>query len=404
MLLYQSATAPHRALSVDLLGEILVKETVADNVDIFIIRQEYDPFLQSEVCNCYLLHAESKRLGQVYYYPVTLSEIVQQQQNGVSWKLLYDQLDKALIQSLLALGLDCLGIYALIKSHPRMQRFLSKPLVLLLATRFRRQFETMDSIHQEDYKYWVPTLFDIDRKLSRGLTRTLARLDYTNPDIAIRASRHLLDSFHKLRRFIPDSGSISGESICLMIQLLEDKPELDHAHWLCLAYTSTLQRMNFTREIFEDTKLLMQAANIRNIEQTLLLQPHCLSDIERLHDRYMQRRYEQYKGSQKPFQTWGMEDHQYFTLVRTAGELYAISSEFNNCASIYIPASIKGYYVHWLYRNHGESALLQLDFCNPEGPRLKQFYGPNNIPVSSEADCHCKTVVQKIAQSKNREL
>lgn len=88
-----------------------------------------------------------------------------------------------------------------------------------------------------------------------------------------------------------------------------------------------------------------------------------------------------------------MEDHQHFTLVRTAGELYAIASEFKNCASIYIPSSIQGYYVHWSYRNHGESELLQLDFRNLARPSLKQhnFEGSDSF-ISDQMILRCERV------------
>ena len=394
-----NTAAALRTLSVDILGEILLRQTVADQVDTFIIRPEHDPIQHCDIPQCYLLHPDTQCLSRLYHYPLSLSDVVTRRHQSIAWCQYYLQLDHTLVDKLLALGLDSLGTYALLKSHPPLHCHLNKPLVLLLATHFRAHFESLHIQASDSYRGWLPRLLGKSQKLSRGQARVLARLDYSNARIAIRACRVLLDSFAVLRRFIPDTGSIDGESIILLAQLLHDKPELMTARWLSLQCTSSPRRAAITREAYDDTRRLLQAANVGNIEQTLLRQPHSVADIERLHTRYTARRLEQYRGSTTPLKTRGIEDYQHFTVVRTAGDLYAIAAAMDNCASIYIGESIAGHYVHWLYRNGGEYALLQVQFHHPGRPELTQFYGPKNTPVSKQADDHCQVLLQEIGRA-----
>ncbi len=47
---------------------------------------------------------------------------------------------------------------SVINSHPEMNRYLAKPLILLLATYYRYPFESPDIHAEENFKTWLPKL------------------------------------------------------------------------------------------------------------------------------------------------------------------------------------------------------------------------------------------------------
>jgi hypothetical protein len=117
---FANTEVARQSLSIDMMGEILLQQTLADQVDTFIIRPEYDPVLHYEIPQCYLLHPGSNCLVRTYHYPLTLSELVDKRQQSIAWSLFCAQLDHGLVDQLLALGLDSLGTYALLTAHPQL--------------------------------------------------------------------------------------------------------------------------------------------------------------------------------------------------------------------------------------------------------------------------------------------
>ncbi len=118
----RNTAAPLRSLSIDMHGEILLRQTVAGQVDTFIIRPEHDPIQRCDIPQCYLLHPDSQCLSRLYHYPLSLSDVVTRRHQSSAWRQYYPQLDHSLVEKLLTLSMDSLRTYALLKGHPPLHR------------------------------------------------------------------------------------------------------------------------------------------------------------------------------------------------------------------------------------------------------------------------------------------
>lgn len=382
-----------------LLNELVFEQGVHDDRDLYILKYEFDHKKGHCVLNSYYLREDIQIITPSSRFPVSLSFLTGSKDND-EIAFHYPWLELETVRSLRNNGIDDLAVYAFLTHYPDMALFLDKPLILLLATKFRKTFDSIPAELHSNYRQWLAKLFGLEQRLTKGMVRLLSRLNF-GKETVFEASRLVILSFNKLRRFIPDKGVIEPENVIGLATVLKGETELAHARWLIDHPFGGKYEAEHILNIYRDCRFMLHQLGSLHIRHRLLSQPKSFEDLLALHDRLTDETY--YKAihidPNTPLQTYGLSDTGPFRLIRTAGELTDCAERLKNCASLYVVNCIEGRYVHWEYNYAEEIALLQLEINQDLEPIPTQFSGPENHPASLYACSYLKDLLQFVADA-----
>lgn len=230
-----------------------------------------------------------------------------------------------------------------------------------------------------------PKLFFRER-LSKGTYRALSRIDTSDPKSAVSAAEYVIRNYEPIKRLLAGNNTLIPAVIREVIFGVGRFPELLDAKWYYVEQFSDVKACTDALRLYSDTRALLQAALVQDWRRLLLKQVVTVEHLARLHDRYIPHSLVNINiPPHTLLSDYGIVDNDYFSVVKSAGELLVWAKKLNNCAGIFVEPSVAGNYVHAVYMRGEEKGLLQINTEDFRKPYLTEFKQSQNREVSSRA-------------------
>lgn len=379
------ASTPTLTYQADILSNIILTEQTGELSDTYIISPAFDDLNGNTDLKCHLLNTDSANTKEKFHFPLPISGLLDNEETDPAFRQFNRCLNKPLAHQLINANLDYLDCYVAIQRRPELEKLINKPLLLLIIVKYWSRFQRIRVANINDLSSWLMEVLQLQNvTLTKGKIRCLARLDYTNREFAVSVTRLILRRFQQLYRRFPHEGVIDPSAVQQLSKLINARPELAEARWLNLDLFTSGHNWKTVLDLYNDTRYMLIGDGDPTPERRLLT----LSTIEEL-DLLHERCYLGWKSPtgdpNTPLTTWNIEDGEHFKVIRIVSGLIGVGEELENCAVSYFSRCIDGESVLIRYQRADEVALLQIQFEDSPIPKIGQFYGPNNTPVSQQA-------------------
>lgn len=369
----------------ELFGELVFQDIADEYRDTYVIGFVRQLEREDFRLESYYVNQEEQIAKPVHHYPHELTGLLAAARSDEAIASFTRLLDQGLIGRLVEAGMDSLAAYALLHNHPGLERHIGKPLILMAAYIRLYRFEKLEVKNHEAFEEWFPKLF-FKNRLTKGVYKALSRIDISDPRSAVSAAEYIIRNYDHMKPLLRGSGVLFPDSIRETIFGVGRHPELIGAKWFYIEQFPNKESCMEVIRLYFHTRELLISALVIDWRRILLKQVSSIDQLHRMHDRYIPeslRKINVPPGT--PLPDYDIADNEFFTIVKTAGELLVIADEFRNCVGIFVVPSVGGALVHALYRRGAEKGLMQIDTRNPKSPFITEFKQPFNEEASKRA-------------------